>query len=265
MDGQMEQVNQEIEAYLQVFVSHRQDDWADWLPLAKFAYNNHIHSTTCCTLFELDSGQHPQMGSEPTWSSAVEATDDFAQQMSQMQDEVKAALKHTADKMAQYYDHQRSPTPAYEVRAKVWLNAQNYMTTCLTKKLDHKWLGPLCDRKGCIPHCCQTPPVTMQMRNPPSYLCLQCPPLPDPIPECLLDPHPNPVLIDGSEEYEVESIVDSKYRYQCLHYLVKFKGWPDSNNEWLPADHLANAPNVMQDFHLHYPSAPTPCHMSHLL
>ena len=30
-DGQMEHVNQEIEAYLQVFISHHQDDWADWL------------------------------------------------------------------------------------------------------------------------------------------------------------------------------------------------------------------------------------------
>ncbi len=70
------------------------------------------------------------MGSEPTQSSTVEATDDFAQQMSQMQDEVKAALKHAVDKMAWYYDHQRSPAPVYEVGAKVWLNTQNYMTTC---------------------------------------------------------------------------------------------------------------------------------------
>src|SRR5260221_3120535 len=66
-DRQTEQVNQEIEAYLRVFVSHCQDDWADWLPLAKFAYNNRIHSATCHTPFKLDSGQHPQMGSEPTW------------------------------------------------------------------------------------------------------------------------------------------------------------------------------------------------------
>src|SRR5260221_10058623 len=89
MDRQTEQVNQEIEAYLQVFVSHCQDDWADWLPLAEFAYNNHVHSTTRHTLFKLDSGQHPQMGSEPTQSSTVEAADDFAQQMSQMKDEAK--------------------------------------------------------------------------------------------------------------------------------------------------------------------------------
>src|SRR5258706_11490197 len=147
----MEQVNQEIEAYLQVFVSHHQDDWADWLPLAEFAYNNRIHSATCCTPFELDSGQHPQMGLEPTWSSTVEATDDFAQRMSQMQDEVKAALEHAADEMAWYYDHWRSPAPTYEVRAKVWLNAQNYTTTCLTKKLDHKWLGPFVIKKVISP------------------------------------------------------------------------------------------------------------------
>src|SRR6266481_497709 len=38
-DGQMERVNQEIEAYLCIFISHRQDDWADWLPLVEFAYN----------------------------------------------------------------------------------------------------------------------------------------------------------------------------------------------------------------------------------
>ncbi len=142
MDGQTEQVNQEIEAYLWVFVSHRQDDWADWLPLAEFTYNNCVHSTTHHTPFKLDSGQHLWMGLEPTWSPTVEAADDFAQRMSQMQEEVKAALKHAVDKMAQYYDCQRSPAPVYEVRAKVWLNAQNYMTTCLTKKLDHKWLGP---------------------------------------------------------------------------------------------------------------------------
>src|SRR5258707_5539478 len=49
--------------------------------------------------------------------------------MSQMQDEVKAALKHAVDEMAQYYDRWRSPTPAYKVGAKVWLNAQNYTTT----------------------------------------------------------------------------------------------------------------------------------------
>ncbi len=128
-------------------MSYCQDNWVDWLPLAKFAYNNHVHSTTHHTLFELDSGQHTWMGSEPTWSSAMEAMEDFAQWMSKMQEEAKAALEHAADEMAQYYNHWRSPMPTYKVRAKVWLNAQNYTTTHLTKKLDHKWLGPFMIKK----------------------------------------------------------------------------------------------------------------------
>src|SRR6266446_2699094 len=31
-DGQTERMNQEIEAYLRVFMSHQQDNWANWLP-----------------------------------------------------------------------------------------------------------------------------------------------------------------------------------------------------------------------------------------
>ena len=31
-DGQMEQVNQELEQYLQLFVNQRQNDWDDLLP-----------------------------------------------------------------------------------------------------------------------------------------------------------------------------------------------------------------------------------------
>src|SRR5258708_1702451 len=166
--------------------------------------------------------------------------------MSQMQDEVKAALEHATDEMAWYYDHWRSPTPTYEVRAKVRLNAQNYMTTHLTKKLDHKWLGPFVIEKV-------VSPATVKLSLSPCKQGIHpvisvsniCPYHPDPILEHLLDPCPNPVLVDGSEEYEVESIVDSKYRYQHLHYLVKFKGCLDSNNDWLPPDPLSNAPNVM--------------------
>ena len=77
-DGQTERMNQEIEAYLRVFVSHRQDDWADWLPLAEFAYNNKVHVATHRTLFELNAGQHPRLGVEPTRTSTVEAADTFA-------------------------------------------------------------------------------------------------------------------------------------------------------------------------------------------
>ena len=55
-DGQTEQVNQELEQYLQIFVGECQDDWYSLLPLAEFSYNNHVHSSTQQTPFLLDTG-----------------------------------------------------------------------------------------------------------------------------------------------------------------------------------------------------------------
>ena len=40
MDGQTECVNQEVEQFLHLFVNQRQDDWYNWLSIAKFAYND---------------------------------------------------------------------------------------------------------------------------------------------------------------------------------------------------------------------------------
>ena len=58
-------------------MSHRQDDWADWLPLVEFTYNNKVHAATHQTLFELDVGQNPHLGVEPMRTLTVEAADTF--------------------------------------------------------------------------------------------------------------------------------------------------------------------------------------------
>ena len=60
--GQTEQVNQELEQYLQLFINQRQDDWPELLPLAEFQYNNHIHSATQHQPFFPENGHLPRMG-----------------------------------------------------------------------------------------------------------------------------------------------------------------------------------------------------------
>ena len=45
-DGQTERQDQVLEHYLRVYCNHRQDDWPELLPMAAFAYNNSIHSST---------------------------------------------------------------------------------------------------------------------------------------------------------------------------------------------------------------------------
>src|SRR5262249_35240041 len=56
-DGQTERVNQELEQYVRIFTSERQDDWDELLPLGEFQYNNHVHSATQTIPFMVDQGR----------------------------------------------------------------------------------------------------------------------------------------------------------------------------------------------------------------
>lgn len=64
-DGQTERVNMELELFLRIYVNRRQDNWADLLAMAEFAYNNQIHASTKDTPFRVDTGQDPRIGTEP--------------------------------------------------------------------------------------------------------------------------------------------------------------------------------------------------------
>ena len=61
---------------------------------------------------------------------------------------------------------------------------------------------------------------------------------------------PLPDLIEDTEEYEVEAIVNHHHfgRKQQLQYLVKWKGYPDVDNMWESADHV-HAPALVQIYH----------------
>ena len=69
-------------------------------------------------------------------------------------------------------------------------------------------------------------------------------------------PGPSNVTEDREEEYEVERIVDSRYKGRRLEYLVHWKGWSDSDRTWEPVSNLGNAADAVRDFHAAHPSAP---------
>jgi len=77
------------------------------------------------------------------------------------------------------------------------------------------------------------------------------------------EPPPVPVIIDGEPEYEISKIVDSKIdrRRACkLLYKVIWLGYEDTDNdsEWLPAVELEHAKELVNNFHLKYPTKPGP-------
>ena len=84
----------------------------------------------------------------------------------------------------------------------------------------------------------------------------RCTPPPPPV----RDPVPPPPVVtkDGEEEYEVEEILDSRIRRRRLEYYVKWHGYGAEENSWQPKAHLANAPELIADFHRLHPNAPGP-------
>ena len=77
-DGQMERLNQDVEQYLRLFVSQRQNDWPEWIACAEFAYDNKVHSATKVSPFYANYGQHPRMGIEPRRAGKSELAKEFA-------------------------------------------------------------------------------------------------------------------------------------------------------------------------------------------
>jgi hypothetical protein len=79
----------------------------------------------------------------------------------------------------------------------------------------------------------------------------------DPIKPTSLSPRspPAPLALyirDDREYFEIENILDSKHIGHRLYYLIKWKGFPDSENSWEP---LTNIPacGLVKKFHRRNP------------
>jgi len=63
---------------------------------------------------------------------------------------------------------------------------------------------------------------------------------------------PPPEIVGGEEgHYEIERILTSRptRNQKSTQYLVKWKGYPDSENSWLPAKELQSARELLKQFH----------------
>src|SRR5258705_1720791 len=158
--------------------------------------------------------------------------------------------------MKQHYDQSHQSVPEYKVGDKVWLSLQNYSSNHPMKKLDHKWAGPFTVMKVISPAAIKLHLSAWDKNiHPVISVSIIHPYIPDEIAECLQPPQPSPIMVDNQEEYKVEEILDSRFRWGKLWYLVKFIRWSHSDNMWLPHTEV-HAPAAVEEFHLQHPNAP---------
>jgi transposase InsO family protein len=120
-DGQTERVNQILEQYLCCTINYLQDDWMHFLFLAKFFYNNTLHSSTKQTPLSSNYGHHPRAYPFQVKDVESPAAEDLATHLAAIHDELAFQLYKVQDRYKDYADRTHKIYPKFHIRDQTWL------------------------------------------------------------------------------------------------------------------------------------------------
>jgi transposase InsO family protein len=256
-DGETERVNQELEQYLRVFCNFQANNWAELLPFMEFAHNARSHSATERSPFEVWYGYKPEFIPPINFATTIPTVEECLHALDQIHSEVTAALKIAADVMKCMGPN--IPSHIFKEGDLVWLEGTNIHTTHPKAKLAPKHHGPFkvitsstTNSKLILPKTwCVHPVFHNSLLSPYRETTTHGPNF----------TRPPPDIVEGEDEhYEVEFILQSRPtpNRKGIQYLIKWKGYPHSENSWLPASQMKHAAETVQQFHNKNPQAPRP-------
>ena len=249
-DGQTERQNQVLEHYLRCYSNADQNNWAKILPLAEFAYNNSTHSATGQPPFFLMYGYHPKMQYEVEGDSIqgrVPAAYERVKSLLHYRKEMEEHLRIAVASYSKYYNKTHTPRE-FKVGELVMLSTKNLKQKRPSKKMSHKFVGPfrIEDRIGKQAYRL-TMPTKYRIHNT--------------FHVSLLEPYnrrtdnvspdnfmPPPELVDDEERWEIEEIIGRTKSKGETWYEVKWLGWNEEYNEWVPAKDLGRAEELTKTF-----------------
>ena len=256
-DGQTERVNQVLEQYLRFYCDYQQDDWSSLLPLAEFSYNNSSHSATKMSPFMANFGYHPVFSlSAPQNTAQVPAAESLITNLKNTHIHLVENIKTAVKSYEKFYNKKVMQQPDFPIDSKVWLIRRNITTTRPSSKLDYTKLGPfkIIKKVGNRAYKLELP-ENIKI-HPVFHVSLLEPVIEDNIPGRAHE-LPLPVMINNSEEYEIEQILDSRLYRRKLQYLVDWKGYDPSARSWEPVENLDNSIELIREFHERYPNKPS--------
>ena len=154
-----------------------------------------------------------------------------------------------ASESSKHFADQKRRFEEFQVGDFVYLSKQNIRTTRPCLKLDWKRLGPyrIIQKINPVAYKLQLPVTMSRIHNVFHILLLSCHKTSElPGRKRYLPP---PIHIDNTGElYEVEDVLDVKKVRGKFHFLVSWKGYPDSDNSWEPEENLVNCRELVEDF-----------------
>ncbi|ESK83158.1 hypothetical protein Moror_14995 [Moniliophthora roreri MCA 2997] len=243
-DGETERVNQEMEIYLRMFCSKEQTEWSSYLHMAEFAHNNRTHSVTRNSPFFMIMGYNPRplpTAFEPT---SVPSVEERLNKLRKLRGDVAGMMEIARKKMI---EKAGKGTDKFIEGQKVWLEGKNLDFGYPSKKLSPKREGPFVIEKV-------MGPVTYKLKLPHQWKI-------HPVFHAgLLKPYketeahgrnflePPPDIIEGHEEFEIEAIIGHKPLRKPRRFLVSWKGFDSSHNEWKTKPQLEHAMDLYLDY-----------------
>ena len=241
-DGLTERNNRTLEESLRNYVNYHQTNWDTLLPLAEFAYNNAVHSSTGYSPFFLNSGQHPVTPSTFEVRKQVQVNDAAATMLEELYsalnnaqeniDKSQAAQKKQADK------HRRDFVP-FEIGDLVLLSTYNLRTPGRASKLIAQRIGPFKITKvlSKLNYELELPSTLQGIHN--RFHVQQLTKFNSTNdfpsrPKIITRPPAETIADTKDEVYEVAQVLKHRGTGTRLQYLIHWKGYPDYDATWEP-------------------------------
>ena len=245
-DGQTERANQDIETYLRIYCGDHPETWADHLAPLEFAYNATKHSATKQSPFSLLYGYEPIAIPEIELNNdAPPAANDRLTLLQTKRKEALGALELSRSILTRLNLRNFQP---FNPGQRVWLEATNLNTPNRSVKLSPKREGPFTIKTKLSDFVYELN-LPKRWKVHPVFNAALLSPYKETPEHGPTFSQPPPEIVEGEEEYEIEAILSHRNKANRRQYLVKWKGYADSENQWLTKAQLQNAPEILSKYH----------------
>ena len=254
-DGQTEVKNQALEQYLRCFVNFAQDDWSNYLSFAEFALNNSLSDSTGYSPFFINYGFHPRFDLFPKTDVKVEKIEDWFDELTIIQFGTRLALEKSRETQKKFADRKRRHL-SFKVGDLVWLSTENLKTSRPCKKLEFRRVGPfeVLEKRSDVSYVLKLPD-TMKI-HPVFHVSLLSPVRKSDVDTDVIGLQP--VIVEGTVEYVVKGILDSRRVGDTTEYLVKWKCLDHVETSWEPVANVVNCWKMVQGYHRSKPGSIAP-------
>jgi hypothetical protein len=251
-DGSTERANKTIITALRAYVDRRQRDWTDHLIHVEIAMNNSVNATTELSPTELIYGTSIRLFPtiDTSMNTKVPETADFIERINESQAIARDAHLTAKTIQTRQGNKKRRREPSYKEGDLVLLDTRNIRRKIKkdgrTAKFMNRFIGPFKILKAWPQTSTYklelTPAVDFDSIHPVFHAKLLKPYVPnDPEHFPAREPPRPPALDPGDDAWEVERILDMRTRWKRSEYLVKWLGYPNSENSWVAEEDIGHS------------------------